>query len=365
MPKMTGILSSAPVGPALLSGLLLLNLCSVGATATAADGQTLPRSEVIYNEVIDGGMLVMDGRYLPGPYRIEATRESLQINERPWEFDPSQADDSVRPQSIPVALRRMREHRSGGGGRGALTVRTARRLANLLQQDQVVVLNYNDEPRALPVSDQGYEFYRIMFNKTPSAEQKKQFTEWMSTQSGRDTWDAWLHIFVPDEGVRRIFGYRMNELSGRVRSSQDQSAALMELDQSSYALSVTAMLLAAIACCHMLRWPRSGSLEAEAARQRTTRATLGAIALVVAMSAVDLVWTILAYKAGVMKEVNPVAARFIDSPMQLAMFKAICTGTGILILFALRNRRTGQLASWWMCAVCVLLTVRWVVFDSL
>lgn len=348
------------VRPGPLAVLLVL-VALPSRSSVAGASQDAPR--VTYSQTVDRGMLVMDGRYLPGPYHIEASKTALHINARPWEFVAADADETVRPQSLPARAARPRDR--GIPGRGARTVRTAHRLAHLLSDDQVVVLNYNSEPRAVPLSDEGYEFYRIMFTKTPTAEQKHQFADWMSTEAGREAWDAWLNIFVPDEGVRRIFGYRMNELSGRAKSSRAQSLALMHLDQSGYTLSVTAMLLAAVASFHMLRWPRSGGLEAEAMKQRTTRAALGGLLLIIAMSAVDLVWTILAYKAGVMKEVNPVAARFVDSPMQLALFKAVCTGTGILILYSYRHRRSVQQATWWMCAVCVLLTVRWVVFESL
>ena len=83
------------------------------------------------------------------------------------------------------------------------------------------------------------------------------------------------------------------------------------------------------------------------------------------MSVLDLVWTILAGQAGVMTELNPLAAKFIDSPGQLAFFKMFATATGFGILFVWRQRRQVQQAIWWMCLVCVLLTFRWVMFDSM
>jgi hypothetical protein len=65
-----------------------------------------------------------------------------------------------------------------------------------------------------------------------------------------------------------------------------------------------------------------------------------------------------------MRELNPVAAQLVGSPMHLILFKVVATGAGGAILFIWRHRSQIQQAAWWMCLVCVLLTFRWVVFDS-
>ena len=81
------------------------------------------------------------------------------------------------------------------------------------------------------------------------------------------------------------------------------------------------------------------------------------------MSLIDLAWTILAGQAGVMKEAihwQPL----IWIPPQLVAFKVTATGLGCGILYAWRRQKQIQDATWWMCLVCVLLTFRWVVFDS-
>ena len=82
------------------------------------------------------------------------------------------------------------------------------------------------------------------------------------------------------------------------------------------------------------------------------------------MAGLDLVWTILAGQAGVIREVNPFAASILQSPIQLVAFKFAATGLGIGILYVWRHRRQIQNVTWWMCLVSVLLTFRWVVLDS-
>ena len=126
------------------------------------------------------------------------------------------------------------------------------------------------------------------------------------------------------------------------------------------------MLLSVFALGHVLKWTAK-SIVAEqnaAYSPEVTRCVEVALLLMLAMSLIDLVWTILAGQAGVMKEVNPLAATYLDSPVQLVAFKVTATGLGCGILYAWRRRKQVQDATWWMCLVCVLLTFRWVVFDS-
>ena len=89
------------------------------------------------------------------------------------------------------------------------------------------------------------------------------------------------------------------------------------------------------------------------------------ILLMLGMSAVDLLWTIMAGQAGVMKEINPLAAGLIQTPTSLALFKVTATAIGCGLLYSFRDRRRVQEATWWMCLVCVLVTFRWVMFDSM
>ena len=111
-----------------------------------------------------------------------------------------------------------------------------------------------------------------------------------------------------------------------------------------------------------MRWPSAGDDPQHA--DQAARAVTIALCLMLGMLILDLTWTILAGQAGVMKEVNPIAAEMIDSPLQLAVFKIVTTSIGLGILYFWRNRHQIQFATWWVCLVCVLLTFRWVVFDS-
>ncbi len=55
----------------------------------------------------------------------------------------------------------------------------------------------------------------------------------------------------------------------------------------------------------------------------------------------------------------------IESPALLAVFKLTSLLLACWILLRLRRYHGAQVASWWMCLVCTVLTFRWVTFNSL
>ena len=89
------------------------------------------------------------------------------------------------------------------------------------------------------------------------------------------------------------------------------------------------------------------------------------LALVVVYSVLDLTWTILAHQAGQMLELNPLGSHLIENPLHLVVFKAGATGLAVGLLFVLRKYRRAQLAAWWVCLVCTLLTARWLTISPM
>lgn len=151
------------------------------------------------------------------------------------------------------------------------------------------------------------------------------------------------------------------------------SEAVRDLGRWSYPLTVLGMLLGVLAIGHLLKSAANPSLAASGDPRESRdsinpafiKATVVSIGLIFAMSMLDLAWTLLASQAGQMRELNPIGARMIDSPALLIVFKAIVTGGACLIFYSLRKHAQTQTAAWWMCLVLCLLTMRWLVFNSL
>jgi hypothetical protein len=87
--------------------------------------------------------------------------------------------------------------------------------------------------------------------------------------------------------------------------------------------------------------------------------------LIAALSGLDLVWTLLASHAGQMAELNPIGTQLLGNPLHLSLFKITATVASCSLLMFLRRHPRAQLATWWMCLICTVLTFRWLVLHSM
>src|SRR5690606_27472157 len=99
--------------------------------------------------------------------------------------------------------------------------------------------------------------------------------------------------------------------------------ANQRLQSWAYPLTVFGMLASVISFGHLLQYPPRGSYDVVPSRRRRDlcRATVIFLAMVVILSALDLVWTLLVSQAGQMNELNPIGKELLDDPWLLAMFK--------------------------------------------
>jgi hypothetical protein len=149
-----------------------------------------------------------------------------------------------------------------------------------------------------------------------------------------------------------------------ITDAQQKSSGSRRLQAMSYPLSILGMVLAVLAIGHVLTFRPTIDIT-ETNHAQVIRATLQSVALIVGLSGLDLAWTLLASQAGIMQELNPLGAKLIEKPLFLIAFKAAATVIAAGLLSALRNYRRAQLASWWLCLVCALVTCRWLVFNSM
>lgn len=183
-------------------------------------------------------------------------------------------------------------------------------------------------------------------------------------------WHTALLSFQPDESIVQQYYEYENEMESTDWQSEEDSEETLKVHDSTstmYGLSVVGMLLIALSAGTLLAHPPKNSISwSRIVRSpRTLTAMQRCLALIAAYSLFDLAATLLAVKTGHIEELNPFGAGLVLAPTALAVFKvtSVCLGAGLL--WKLKNYHGAQVASWWLCMVLTLVTVRWVTVQSL
>lgn len=360
--------------PCVQLGTLLVVLwsgCLLAAEPPESDSRQSPAGdEVLMTCTIESGLLFLDGQPLHDQLTILATQDSVTVNglSFPWQhFFTDDFEDVAMEEMSEIPQRRFADGRGRRRNQRLQTVRVARNLADMLDSGTFVVAFQGLPTRGIYGVTEENAFLQALLAQTPTGQQLQEFLELPYTLEEKQAWKNWLSNFQPDARLRTFMQEHIDRIQQVERESMAQSAALIRLDKFSYPLTLAGMILGVFALGHMLRWTGRSLVtdQGENCSPESVRCAEVALLLMLGMSAVDLLWTILAGQAGIMKEINPLAAGLIRSPASLAAFKVTATLLGCGILFAIRSRRHGQTATWWMCLVCVLVTFRWVMFDSL
>ena len=369
------------------------------------------------DQVVDGlqfidsaqdGMLFLDGQFVPGPYSISATETLLLINDQKIVVEATEPRSS-RPGNSNAGRRQLGNRGPGGGPGGpgggpgfrngrrrprpfqeeqsrgqdenALEdeyyedeydsvrglARTGRTVSGWLQNDYIVFLNSPGKASYFSDASQIYPLFEILLSPVPTSAQLAGFDDSRPNAFSTESWTQFRQNIDRTDALDSQMYARMSAIEKLEEENEYRVRAVRRMENLSYPLTVIGMLLSVIAFGHMLQWSGRGlaAISDKAVTPESERYGVVALWLMMGMSLVDLCWTVLASQAGAMHETNPLAAGMLDSPLRLAVFKVLATGVGLGILYAWRRRAQIQQATWWMCLVCVLLTFRWVVFDSL
>lgn len=365
-------LPTAPfrLGLPLSAGVLVI-LLTVSGTAGPKDKTVSDTSSdnVLFSDATIHGMLFVDGKFIEAPYAVTATSDAVRVNGTVLNYTAieSEYDDLLEDRF----RRRNESARADGRRRPRQTqppaVRIARELSEALIDRNIVVSFAGFPCQILSGGNQEYLFFDALLAEQPTAEQTADFGSLAGNAAAEPVWQEWLQSFHPAGQLRNDMAQRLQALVQIETQNTQKIAALARLDRFAYPLTLVAMMLGVIALGHMLKWTARSLVTDQGPNcsPESVRCAELALLLMLGMSAIDLLWTILAGQAGIMKEVNPLAAGLITSPASLAMFKVTATAVGCGILFAFRTRKRVQDATWWMCLICVLVTFRWVMFDSL
>lgn len=353
-------------------------VCSEDSAATLHNTTT----EILFSRTIETGLVFINEEFVSGEYHIDATAETVSINGRSLPASTVMAAMIGPRDSARDSERRGPAGEGGGPGRrdpgdhwdGGFarwraqritekpSVLIARRLVESLSQDLVVVI-FDEAPSVTVVPQQfEYEFCKVLVSDSPQSSDLQAVAEIPGSPTVSRVWERWLREYSPAGLVRQTLSHRIRIADDIEQQNMQKITAQQRLDRYSYPLTVAGMLLGVVALGHVLRW--GGAEQVPGNNANSARFVQTALCLMTGIAVIDLVWTILAGQAGTMREINPLAAAILHSPGQLALFKFLATATGFGILFAWRQRRQIQVATWWMCLISVLVTFRWIVFDS-
>jgi hypothetical protein len=313
----------------------------------SAGNENRDTAKALVEKATENGFVFVDGRYVEAPYRFRADDKRLFINDTP--FDQSLFEGLASKRTL---------------ANGRTMQRASRLLRETLESDGVVIL-FAESPVAHIYGTDSYELLRVLVDDEARA--SFTITDLRGVRSVSIDQEAW-RTFVRDFECPQELRERADGILTRVQAIEEsnaaQTSARRTMESSVYPLTIVGMLLVVLAFGHLLSFKPDSegeSPETGIAKRAVTRS----LALVAALSALDLIWTLIVSRAGDMKELNPLGAALMDDPFALIALKTIATLTAVVLLFTLRQHRVAQQGAWWACLICTLLTVRWLTFNSM
>ena len=350
--------------------IVACTLMLIGLDFEILVAQQAERSQNFTSEEYDQGLIFLNGNALPRPYLIQADRETVTINGQPL---PASVYVTIESEEAEEEHHRSGFERRRGGNprerRGrqeqAPSLRLFRLITSSLDNEDYVIL-FDDKPfHAISVASEKYDLATAILVEFPQEHELAFVNKIVYDDATSTVWKNWLRAYEPPAGVANELHLLISTIDKIEQETQTKIAAVKRLDHLAYPLTLASMILSVIAFGQLLQWIGKGFAESEERKPESERFLVMALLLMLGMTLIDLIWTILAGQAGIMREVNPVATAYMDSPRQLAIFKVVATSCGLSILYFWRHKPVMQQATWWMCLVCVLVTFRWVVFNSM
>lgn len=310
----------------------------------------------VANELVpDAGFLFLDGKYVPRPYRYE------------------KLDGSVTIPGTDLSLMAYLE--ASPAPKSYLTDRNRRRLEDALRQvclpehtaNTLVALFHDAPPIILNQAPDVADVLSHLTDKGDSGKANGGRPEFLPEDFPSARWNRWAAEFHGTEE----FAFRARNYITRIDKLEEDNrlsiATFRYAESSQYPLSVLGMLTVVLSFGHLMSCHPSsdGETSPQTLSSTTNRVICKTLILVFVLSALDLLWTILAIRTGNMREMNPLGSQFVDDPLSMTLFKASSTAMAVCLLYILRHHLLARKAAWWVCLVCTLVAARWVTFNSM
>lgn len=324
---------------------------------------------------ISKGFLFIDGRYIPPPYVIEQADDSIRVNgellsEEEFDLSDNRSRFESRGRQRYV---RMMQMRRGGPRFGPMRdwndspSYSLSFVENELNLGEVVVLFRQQRPLILGSTREGLELLRTLCAASIESVDTATAPDSLQDEASRQSWRQLVSEFAPTPEFLQRAGATI-EVREAVFAKNDAGVeANLWGDRISFPLTIFAIVIVVLAFGHLLsNAPLKGDQLTDPEAIAHARLTLvQSLVFVGLLSVVDLVWTLMAYQAGSMRELNPLGSGLIEDASQLVIFKTSVTAAAIGLLYWLHQAPLAQRASWWCCLILTLLTARWLTFQSM
>lgn len=340
-------------------------------------------------QAVDAGYVVLDGHYVSPPYVPERRGDDLLINGQlalrgwfarhrgwpgwdRWQFGPGASRERGGPMGgfpmgggppggAPPGFR-------GWGPRGpdALTrIESSLEDGALLLGGEGLRGGFVQNIDAICVLD------ILLSNDSPEVKHER-ILHIQAVGFDHDQWKDVIESFKPSaELAARIAPmaekYRKIEEENFARHRQVVASAFLMSRPVKYTITLTAMGLVVAACGTLLNYrPQGRARWSDVDREgEGAPIVVRSVVLLVLLGLFDLGCTLVAEQAGGFTELNPLAGNLVSNPMLLVGFKLTTLLSACIILYALRRYRGAQVAAWWMCLLCTVLTFRWLTYNSM
>jgi hypothetical protein len=364
-----------------------LTLCAAllpGARG-AEESASSDKQEIVRSQPIDAGYVILNGHYVPPPYVLENRQDDLWINGQLAAADWFTRQSGMRGRG---GFGGRPSHREGppefdrprgpgvGGPRGRRMPPSDSRfgfhaLQNTLAENGMIIAG--DGLRGLSLSEtQAAMVVDALASGNSHEEKLRQILDSAPFRVKEEGWQTVIETFEPsDELIERI-GPEIERVQQAILENETlhQTAVASVFWNSKpvkYVITLLAMGLVVAACGTLLNYRPTGRArwsDVDASGEGIP-IVVRSVVLLVLLGIFDLGCTLVAQQAGGFAELNPLGSRLIENPALLTVFKLTSLLLACGILLALRRYRGAQLASWWMCLLCTVLTFRWLTYNSM
>ena len=317
--------------------------------------QNAPPTTAI-TEPIDHGFVIIDGHYMPPPYRLQVEEGVLKVNGTEVHF---RAGRGINGQGLGWL----------SNPRFAPAVAVAQLEKRL--RENGMLLKFEDTRAVLLYRYSAVEVLTVLLDDSLSRKTKidslvKLDLNWMNSSH----WGGLVDVFQPAPGLQEKLVALRQELKAEEKARQESLRQKMEGAEEDLTYArVGGVLSVVLAACAigvlMTHVPgRDGRLLGRDDSAQNRRRVLLLVAVLVVLNLFDLACTLAAAQAGSIYELNPLVEQHLASPAALTIFKLSLLGVGCAVLVAFWRYRLTQLASWWAALCYTVITLRWATFNS-